>query len=137
MDRLFGLVTEKKTRCSACGRVSASHFDRQRWLPVVAARVDGGPLTVSEMIMRECGPQAGVTILCETCGRNTEHVEQRRVVRAPNVLLLEVKRPAANVGLAAQGMLSRHPVDVELEIAVAGLPRMKLCGVIYLSLIHI
>ena len=131
VDRLFGLVTERKARCSVCNRVSEPYFVRERHVSVVADSVDGGPLTVSEMILRECGPQEGVRIACPTCGQTTSHVEQRRVVRAPNVLVLEVKRPASSRELARQGMLSRHPVAVETEIAVPGLPRMKLCGVVY------
>ena len=87
----------------------------------------GGPLTVSEMYFASCAPEDQERY-CSHCKKNTSQDSQTRMLTAPNVLVVQVRRVAG----------VRVPVAVDEQLDVPGLPTMELIGVVYhLSLIHI
>ena len=62
--------------------------------------------------------------ICEREGRGaTAHETQRRILTAPNVLVVQVRRRAGR----------RLPVAVEEQLELPGLPVMELVGVVYHS----
>jgi hypothetical protein len=78
-------------------------------------------ITTSELYLRSCKPQK-VDVDCQHCGVCTVHDEQARVLSAPNVFLMQVRRTPGQ---------RRIPVYVEEQFDVPGFPSMELAGVVY------
>ena len=123
-------------------------YERDFVLRLRAREVAGGPMTIREMYLDYCGPDRaeGVSALeCGACGARTDHDKQCRVVTAPNVLLVQVRRNPEGVeraersqiiegkdgNLVGQGQLVRHPVGVEEHLSLPGGVEMDLVGVVY------
>ena len=87
-------------------------------------QTEGSPLTTSELYLASCAPETDPTelVFCSQCNVNTVHVKQRRILSAPNVLLMQLKRQAGQ---------PRVPVCVDEGLDVPGLPPMDLAGVVY------
>ena len=80
-------------------------------------------LTLSELYLSSCAPQSRENaVFCEQCHEVTTHQEQSRVLSAPNVLLMQVRRTPGR---------ERVPVHVDEQLDVPGLPTMDLTGVVY------
>ena len=128
VDRLFGFVEEVRRRCTRCQRQVRVWFESARVLHLSPLELPGGPATVSEMYLAACGPGTADAprdeeVVCESpeCRCTTWHTTQRRIVAAPNILVIRVRR---DVG-------PRLRVAVEEELDLPGLPGMELVGVVY------
>ena len=134
VDRLFGAVAERRSRCTVCHMVRAK-YTHQTSVELDAAPDDGIPMTVSELFLKEFAPerQDGEPFRCPRCECNRVHVQQRRIVHAPNVLVVQIKRLHVDPAQALDGVLARHRVSVEEALSLRGLPRMVLAGVVYHS----
>ena len=125
VDRLYGFVLEERRRCTgACQRVM-SWYTGEFVLKLPVGRKDGGPMTLVEMYLASCG-KVDMRKMCDCCGRDTTHEEQRRICGMPNVLVVQVSRQNDE-----NGRLVREPVSVEERLILPGLDAVDLVGVIY------
>ena len=123
VERIFGFVRETRRRCLRCRGAVRAWFSSERVLRVLPREVPGGPLTVAEMYFDSCA-RVEEKLFCEgSCGESTPHECQSRVLTAPNVLVVQVRR--------GEGV--RHSVGVEEQLEVPGFPEMALVGVVYHS----
>ena len=77
-------------------------------------------MTVTDMYMEFCAPvDGGEELDCPTCLRKTVHDSQSRIAKAPNVLVVQMKRMEG----------ARPGVDVETQLELPGLPVLELVGV--------
>ena len=120
VDRLFGFVQETRRQCASCQGTVRSWYANERILRVSPESADGGPLTTSELYFASCAKQESF-VDCPQCQREAEHRTQVRMMTAPNVLAMHVRRrPGARV-----------PVAVEQQLDLPGFPLMELVGVVY------
>ena len=128
VERLFGFVVEMRRCCEECGLCKYS-LAPLLTLALPAVERDGGPMTISELYLAECGPRVldgESAVACARCQRRCKHREQMRVVQAPNVLVVQIKRQLN----FEEGRIVRHDVSLEEHLELAGFPRMALCGVV-------
>ena len=148
VDRLFGFVREERLRCRRCRRVRCK-YERDFILRLRPREVHGGPLSVEEMYYDFCSAQeltGDDAVACAGCDwQRTDHDRQDRIVSAPNVLVVQVKRNPEGVearehsdgsGLVSRnvvgaGGLIRVPVHVEDRLSLPGGIDMNLVGVIF------
>ena len=125
VERVFGFVHETRRRCTRCRNAPARcNYECERVWRMTAQQTEGAPLTISELYLASCALETDPTelVFCGQCQANTVHVKQRRILSAPNVLLMQLKR------LPGQ---PRVPVCVEEQLNVPHLPLMDLAGVVY------
>ena len=120
VERLFGFLRETRRRCTRCREGVRSWFSSERVLRVSPKEEPGGPLTVADMYLESCA-RAEEDLRCELCERTTAHESQSRVVSAPNVLVVQVRREGG----------ARTGVSVEEQLDAPGFPGMQLLGVVY------
>jgi len=122
VDRIFGFVRETRRRCTVCLEPKVrTWFSHEYVWRVTPAFAEAGPLTVAELFLASCAPITE-KLLCEDCDASTEHLSQSRILHAPNVLVIQVRRRPG---------VAREPVDIEEQLDVPGLPCMALEGVVY------
>ena len=120
VDRLFSHVQETRRQCTYCGGAVRSWYANEPILRVSPVEADGGPLTMSELYFASCAASES-SVDCPLCQRETSHRTQVRMMTAPNVLAIQVRRkPGARV-----------PVAVEQQLDLPGFPLMELIGVVY------
>jgi hypothetical protein len=121
-ERIFGFVRETRRRCTVCARaVTRAWYESDRVWRVTPELAGQDGITTSELYLRSCKPQK-VDVDCQQCGVCTVHDEQARVLSAPNVFLMQVRRTPGQ---------RRIPVYVEEQFDVPGFPSMELAGVVY------
>jgi hypothetical protein len=128
VERLFGFVVEMRRCCEECG-LCKYLLEPQLTLALPALERDGGPMTISELYLAECGPRVlfgESAVDCVRCQRRCKHKEQMRVAQAPNVLVIQIKRQLN----FEEGRVVRHDVSLEEHLELPGFPRMALCGVV-------
>ena len=122
VERLFGFVRETRRRCRVCRGGVRSWFSGEHVLRVEPKTMPGGPMTVAEMYFDSCAPaENDDAMFCPTCHTNTKHDCQSRMLTAPNVLIVQLKRNSP----------SRPGVDAEVQLDLLGFPPMELVGVLY------
>ncbi len=128
VDRLFAHLREARARCVVCGRVRVEFTESS--VLELPLRADGDAfVSVTDLYVEYCRLQPssedGTTVFCDRCERRTEWWVQGRVVRVPNVLLVQVRRTARD------GTLRRFPVQVEEHLTLPELPPLELSSVVY------
>ena len=118
-DRVFRFIVETRRRCKGCQNVRA-WYAAESVLQLQAQEVNGGALTISEMYLARCASEEQ-EFECGVCEKDTVHESQSRVLSAPNVLVLRIKR----------GRGPRVPVAVEEHLDMPGMLPMYLIGVVY------
>ena len=120
VDRLFGFVQETRRQCMECRGTVRSWYANEKILRVSPELQDGGPATMAELYLASCG-QHETSVVCHQCGRDTVHRTHVRMMTAPNVLAIHVRRQEG----------ARVPVAVEQQLDLPGCPLMELVGVVY------
>ncbi len=128
VDRLFAHLREARARCVVCGRVRVE-FTESSVLELPLRADDEAFVSVTDLYVEYCRLQPssedGTTVFCDRCERRTEWWVQGRVVRVPNVLLVQVRRTARD------GTVRRFPVQVEEHLTLPELPPLELSSVVY------
>ena len=81
-------------------------------------------MTLTELYYRECAKEQTAdsdVVECHVCKSRTRHEAQTRVVTAPNVLVIQIRR--------REGV--RAEIAVEEQLELPGMPVMELAGVVY------
>ena len=120
VDRLFSYVQETRRQCMSCRGTVRSWYSKESILRVSPELVDGGPMTMSELYFAFCKSHES-SVMCPHCQCDTSHRTQMRMMTAPNVLAIQVRRREG----------SRVPVAVEQQLDLPGFPLMELIGVVY------
>ena len=120
VDRLFGHVQETRRQCTSCRGAVRSWYASDAILRVSPVVMDGGPLTMSELYLSSCAV-GDSWMVCPQCQCETKHRTQVRMMTAPNVLAIQVRREPG----------PRVPVAVEQQLDLPGFPLMELIGVVY------
>ncbi len=122
VERLFGFVRETRRRCRVCRGGVRSWFSGEHVLRVEPKTMPGGPMTVAEMYFDSCSPaEDDDAMYCPMCEQNTKHDCQSRMLTAPNVLIVQLKRNSPR----------RPGIDAEVQLDLLGFPSMELVGVLY------
>jgi len=120
VDRLFGFVQETRRQCMECRGTVRSWYANEKILRVSPELEDGGPATMTELYLASCAEHE-TSVICPQCERDTDHRTQVRMMTAPNVLAIHVRRQAG----------ARVPVAVEQQLDLPGFPLMELVGVVH------
>ena len=124
-ERIFGFVQETRRRCMECNEFGRPKYSCEMVLRLAEKAMEGGPLSLTELYYSECGKKEtddGNEMVCEKClGRRTRHEVQTRMITAPNVLVIQIRR---RVGV-------RSEIAVEDQLELPGMPVMELVGVVY------
>ena len=103
-----------------CRGTVRSWYANEKVLRVSPELDDGGPGTMSELYFSSCANHE-TSVICPRCQRDTSHRTQVRMMTAPNVLAIRVRRQEG----------ARVPVAVEQQLDLPGFPVMELVGVVY------
>ena len=103
-----------------CRGTVRSWYANEKVLRVSPELADGGPGTMSELYFASCADHE-TSVFCPRCQRDASHRTQVRMMTAPNVLAIHVRRQEG----------ARVPVAVEQQLDLPGFPLMELIGVVY------
>ena len=128
VDRIFGFVEETRLRCTEC--VGSGHTSRYSGATVLQLPLPGAAdvgsarvWTTTELYFRYARQADDCRKLCSgPCSRETMHKTQARVVTAPNVLVINLRRGPGTF---------RHHVVPELTLTVPLLGAYELAAVVY------
>ena len=104
----------------SCRGPVRSWYANEKILRVSPVLLDGGPLTMSELYFASCAAEESL-MHCPQCQHDTAQLTQTRMMTAPNVLAIQVRRQEG----------ARVPVAVEQQLELPGCPVMELVGVVY------
>jgi hypothetical protein len=95
VDVVFSFVMEIQRKCSKCGHQSVI-YEKQCRLKLDLVADDDGQQDLSQLYVRSCLPQSKCG-LCSSprsacAGTMVEHVEQRRILHLPDVLVVTLQR---------------------------------------------
>ena len=94
VERMLSFWEEQRLRCDVCG-ACRNAFELNNMVVLPLPSQEEAAMTVSDLYLRYCGGETldgDSAVECARCRRRTKHAMQRRVVRWPNVLLLQARR---------------------------------------------
>ena len=134
VEQVCGFVVETRFRCAACrdGARSGSDasparvvYHTQALLEIELAQVQGDRVSMLELYLSWCAPRSS-RVGCPTCGAVADRTVERRMVAAPQLLLVAMLRRGGD-GVS----FVDRAVELDESVVLPGLCVMDLVGVVY------
>ncbi|GMT03478.1 hypothetical protein PENTCL1PPCAC_25652 [Pristionchus entomophagus] len=109
IEQIFGGTLRNQVTCQSC-HTPFINYERIRELNVALGRKQEERIPLSNLVQDYFKNETIATFSCKKCSRKTQAVRQTRVLRAPAVLIVQLKR------FNAYGGKIRQPIAAEKEL---------------------